>query len=447
MLEGKLRQEIYNILSSRYYWDHIAHIEGFLLDSRSTATFLIPHKLFLLQRNIISYLSEFEQIIREGKKFREAAAKASDVDTEKEYALALLQNKTLVSAIQTIADGLAWRLLNFDRQFIRVMSEPKKPRGSVDFAVAYPGMEDVAIRLMYENGSRIIFNDLTHYLRLGDLTEFLPSGDIIIHELKKSGKSVKNAYTIANQDAKAGISKQMQNIIRAQTAFNERSISLKNTTVFFYDIELPFMTNLAAINGLISEARTSYFARIKFGNYLEVLCMDFKATIYNSLNREPQSWKQFDFKSGFNPADIVVDVENWDSWYEEGGDFTRNKTPYSIYPFSVSDCMGLISGELRLASRLNLSELHRIYSASGWEVSAFGMEQLQQEHKFSASARRSDDKFDFGSSMKAFTISRNGFNLDVSLTMLLQIATDFITPELLLSMAESIYNPSCDLSE
>lgn len=446
MIGDKQTQDVQNALSSSYYWEHIARIEGFLIDSRLPDTFLNPHALFLLQRDIVDYLSALGQTLRAGKKFRGAAEKEENPDATKQYASGLTVNKALVSAVQSVADGVAWRLLKFDRQLIRVMSAPKKPRGSVDLPVAYPGMEDAAIKLMYNNGSRIVFNDVTHYLRSGDLTEFLPSSKIIIHELKQNGKTVKNAYTVADQLSKHGpktlVSKQMQNVIFAQKAFSEREISVNGDTVVFQDINLPFSTNLVAIRELISEARKSYFARTKFGNYLEVYCMDFKATIYNSLNREPQSWRRFDLNSSFDPSDVAVNLDSWDSWYEEEGDFTRNKTPYSVYPFSVSDCMGLISGELRLMSRLNLSELHRLYRASGWEVSAFGVEQLQQQHQNSVGARQADDVFNLGSSMKAFTISRNGFNMDVPLTMLLQIATDFVMPNLLLAMAENIYATS-----
>ena len=348
MIGDKQTQEVQSVLSSSYYWEHIARVEGFLVDSRSSDTLLNPHTLFLLQRDIVDHLSALGQMIRAGKKLREAAEKEDNPDVTKQYAYGLTVNKALVSAVQSVADGMAWRLLKFDRQLIRVMSEPKKPRGSVDLPVAYPGMEDAAIKLMYNNGSRIVFNDVTHYLRSGDLTEFLPSGEIIIHELKQNGKTVKNAYTVADQLLKHGpktlVSKQMQNVILAQKAFSEREIGINGDTLVFQDINLPFSTNLVAISELISEARKSYFARTKFGNYLEVYCMDFKSTIYNLLNREPQSWKRFDLNSSFDSSDSVIDLDSWDSQYEEEGDFTRNKTPYSVYPFSVPDCMGLISG-------------------------------------------------------------------------------------------------------
>ena len=439
-VRGKQEQAFPSIAGSSYYWEQIAKLESLLAESRSPHAFQTASELFGLQRGIIFLLSACEKTVRDGKRLKKEAEETGDVDEQENLAITLPQNKALVSVIQSIADGLAWRVLDFDRAFIRVMSSPKKPRGSVDFSVAYPGMEDVAIRFMYENGSRVVFNDITHYLRIGDLTEIQPSGQVIVHELKKDGRTVKNAYTIANQSPNAGVSKQLKNLVTSQKAFDERKIRVGDETTIFEEVGLPFANNLAAISDLISEARKSFFARRKFGDYLEVLCQDAKATISHSLNHGPQFWRRFDHSSSFDSSDLVVPIDSLASWNEEDGDFPRNKAPYSIYPFSISDCLGLLSGELLLKSRLNLSALHRMYKANGWKVSPFGIEQFRQEYE--ANKHYARDAFAFKGTMKAFTISRNGFNMDLSLAMLFQIATDFVKPDLLLATAEHIYSTS-----
>ena len=107
MIGDKQTQEVQSVLSSSYYWEHIARVEGFLVDSRSSDTLLNPHTLFLLQRDIVDHLSALGQMIRAGKKLREAAEKEDNPDVTKQYAYGLTVNKALVSAVQSVADGMA----------------------------------------------------------------------------------------------------------------------------------------------------------------------------------------------------------------------------------------------------------------------------------------------------------------------------------------------------
>lgn len=437
-------QKLVPVINSAYYTRWVKYLERLLRFSRDPKYYQDPLNLMGLEIALAQQLGKAQALVVEGKQKRNEAEKAGDSKLVRDLEIGMSQNHQIARVIKVIADGLAWRVLDFDRPFMRIMAEAKKPFGSVNFlSPEYRGVQDKAIAFVGTRGSRVLLNDITHFLRQGDLTEV--GKRTIIWELKKLGKTAKSVYTIVKQPPKAGVSKQVKHVIQAQIARDHREIVVGNHTVKILDIPVEYKHNLTEVSHIIAEARKNLFAYREFEDYLAVTCEDNEALVNLSLKTGKELWK--DERRNRHPSwpksDIVLPYSNFDFFHDEQGDFIRNGTPYSVYPFKPHDRMGLISGKIFLKSILNMSEIKRLFIKRGWEIIDVNIDEvLKGIESMKPKLYTGEFLYEHRIDDTAFGVKRGAFNTNIPWVWLTKIATEFIDPQTLIDSVEYVYKIS-----
>lgn len=276
MIPNNKKLNILNVINDTYYINWIKHLEEkYLKTSRQEDLYEDPLNIIFLQFKIVELITNIEKAIKESK---EKSKKNLN------FKLSLFLHQQLLRITKSIADGIAWRVLGFDRPFLRIMAEAKRYPSSVQFSsYSYKRTQLKAFELALFNNSRVLLNDITNFLRFGDLIE-INEKEMKIHELKKSGKRIINLNKIYEQfqkDPKTRISNQVKKLIAAQIARDKR-VLISNKEFRIMDLDIEFKNNLEEVESLIDSAEKNLFSTKIFGNYLKVTCFNNSARRYAS---------------------------------------------------------------------------------------------------------------------------------------------------------------------
>lgn len=432
---GKKREfNIVNIIQDKYYLDWVKSLEEkYLIPSRTRDFYDGPLNVLYMQIKLMESIVGIEKAVKEAKQ---------KTKTDKRYEYSLFLHKQLLRIIKSIADGIAWRILKFDRPFLRIMAESKKYSSSVQFLTdSYKKTILKAFELTLMKDSNVLLNDITNFLRLGDITE-IKNGVTQIHELKKAGKKIINLNILWDQiqkNPKAKVSKQIKKLIAAQVIKDRRILLSKNQLFRIEDLPLKFENNIKEVEDLINIAEQELYKAKVFDNYLRVTCFNMSKLINDdNLHNKIIKKESEDIKFGEN--DVIIPISNFDIFYEENGNFARNATPYSIFPFDVSICMKLLYGHYHLVSFINYSEIKRIFLKNGWEVIEHYIEKISEENEKIKMKLFDGELFENKFNEAFFSIKKDNFTAEVSIVQILRIGIDFMKPELLVNMYEEVKN-------
>lgn len=429
------------VLNSKYYTDWVNYLKKFLKYSRQSRYYNNPYNLLALQIAFAKTIAGIEAVITEGKRQLRIAKDKKDEKRVKDIEIGITSNRQITRIIKTIADGLAWRVLDFDRPFMRVMAEPQKYPGSVALgSKEYEKLEEKAIVITATRKSRMLLNDLTYFLRIGDLTEV--GKKTIIWESKKSGRQFKSVYTVFRKGKSQKLSQQMKKLVHAQVVRDFREIPLGSNSVIIMDLPFKFDNYLNEVASVIKEAREKFFSTRQLSECLIVSCTDQEQMINHAIKTKEHIWEKFDDKHKWNNKDSITAYSNLDSFYDKGGDFFRTSTPYSVYPFNNDDVMGLMSGKLFLKSQLNMTEVKRMFIKAKWNVIDRDVDKALKSMERVIPKIRSGKHPHAYIDDTIFTIKRGPFNLKIPMYWVTRIATEFMKPEVLLKHAEAIYQTS-----
>jgi len=282
-----------------------------------------------------------------------------------------------IRVFQTIADGIAWRNLKFNRPVIRLFSENNSP--------GYLSQDYVKVLCSFLNKvpNFVIANDLTRCLRVSDLTHILPDGKVLLYEIKKSGKLVKDVKYILNdmRKHKRPFSKQEIKQWIVQSSIIDKKIRVpifengrvsEELKAEIVESNFPVSTHFSAIKKLIREADKSGYAQkeVEPGYYVKVTAYDkmlkgpnadgYFKHIEQDIENKPDWLK--------NPKSKIITLSNYESFIQEEGQYTRNLIPYSVIPFSAKNCIRLMMGGLSLRIYYNLDVLKEKLEKNGWVV-------------------------------------------------------------------------------
>lgn len=188
--------------------------------------------------------------------------------------------------------------------------------------------------------------------------------------------------------------------------------------------------------------REKLYSYKEFGDYLAVSCTDQEQMINKAVKTGEELWKKFNNKPVWDKKDMVIPHSNLDSFYDEGADFMRASTPYSIYPFDNQDCMGLISGKLFLKTELNISAIKRMFVQAGWGIIEVDIDEALSKIRKTIPKVFSGNIFEHHIDDTMFGIKRGPFNLNIPWYWVIRISTEFMKPEVLIKQAELIYQTS-----
>ncbi len=433
--------ELKSVLHSEYYTKWVIYLEKFLRYSRQKKYTEDPYNLLALQLAFAKILAGVETTVSEGKGKLAEERKAGKKDLVEDLKIGITSNIQIARIIKMIADGLAWRVLEYDRPFLRAMAESRRYPSSVDLdSKDFQLLEQKAIEITAVRKSKILLNDLTYFLRLGDLTEV--GRRTVVWEAKKSGRELKSVYTIMKQKGNAAISRQMKRITHAQIVRDFREIPMGTETIKVLELPIKFENNLDKVGNLIEEARRNLYSYKEFGDYLAVSSTDQEQLINEAIKTGKELWKKFNNEPKWSKKDMVIPYSNLDHFYDKGGDFLRTSTPYSVYPFKDRDCMDLISGKLFLKTRINISAIKRMFIRAGWEIIEVDIDKSLSKIKKIEPKLFSGNIFDYHIDDTIFGIKRGAFNLNIPWYWVTRIATEFMKPEVLIKQVELIYKTS-----
>lgn len=325
----------------------------------------------VLQLSMIQRIFKFETAIQEGKKrLKNEKRKERRISLEK----GVLINRSCVRIIKTIADGLAWRAFRCHRPRLMIMSD------NLSSGATNPS-DPVFEVLKYRSGFFII-NDLTRWLRTGDVTYVGKDGSLVVEEFKDNGQSLKNMGSILGRMSKFNQppSKQEERILIVQSALMSDELIVPDdagkelvSKAKFLSLDFEIPSHLSKMRALIKIANKQGFshALIEDGYYVEVHAYD---TLYKSNNFD-DVFKDLKEDSKRNRPDWIdsedAEIEylsNYDAFLDAGDEFPRNITPPSILPFSINDRLRIMSGHLFIKVFVNVGALKKILELDGWSV-------------------------------------------------------------------------------
>jgi hypothetical protein len=351
----------------------------------------------------------------------------------------IFAHKNIVRIIKTIVDGIVWRNLKFDRSILRLIAS-NRITGHVDInEPGFRGVLNIAKSIVWKRKSVVIINDISNFLRVGDLTEISKLG-VLIHESKARGKKVRNIFSLL-QDLKKTpkMSKQSERLLKAQTAISHRKIFIDNDqTVKIRDLKIPFKNYLNDVKKIILRAKREGFFSKKISEYLVVSCLDLIQSVQLHRNGKIIDWTDFKTAEDWEEKDFILPFTNTDSFYKNEDFFIPNMTPYSIFPFSSKICSELLSGRLILTARLNISKVYRFFEENGWVVDGISVDEFVKRGK-KVESLYPDIYEAYHYDETLCVLNRGRFRLSIPATLVFRIGMDFMTAETILLEAEEIF--------
>jgi len=336
-----------------------------------------------LQMSMLKTLSNFQSKTRVIKK----RLSKNLPDTEKIF----LEEKLFIYTewiriFQTIADGIAWRNLKFNRPLVRLFSEGNSPGHLYQIDQDYI---KVLSKYLGRMSNFVMANDLTRCLRTSDLTRILSDGRIILYEIKKSGDRLKTAKSILEEMRLHNrfFSKQELKQWVAQTSIMSKKITvpvLRNGKITeerkaeIEDSNIKIQTHFSMVKKLIREADTHGHAQaeVETGYFIEATSYD---KIHDKAMENPKSvpyyleYRREQYEKNVpewckGEKSRIIVLSNYMSFLQKRGQYPRNLVPYSVIPFSARNCVRLMMGGLFLRIYYDLNILKEKLEEFGWIV-------------------------------------------------------------------------------
>lgn len=448
MLEKEFALKISTILASSYYKDWINYFEKVLRATRSKRHKDKKDVLLAMQWKLAKLETQLWDLLREGRGKAKALHEKTNLTTKEQKDLDgiedhILIHEQLIRISRTICDGIAWRNLDYNRTFLN-SSARGFGAGSIDVkSKEFRSEFEWAYRISKGLDSLVILNDLTRFLRIGDLTE-IHEGVAFIHEVKKYGKDVKNMFTLKNVRGKAKISSQAKRLLELQRIAFANKAKIYGIDIGTRKINIDLKTNINKIKKLFRESEKKFVV----SEYVDD-CIHVEVTNFKSINesKKPvgiEELKKLSPKEKTN--DLILIHSNWDTFYsDEKGNFVRSAPPYSIFPFSAKDCTNLMSGYYLVKCTLNVTKLKEILRQHNWEIEERSETDLDKQ--IAGFEKEKENMFTIKEGLYAhalddgglFTIRRGPFNVALDTMLYARLTMEYLTLSSFLDILEEMY--------
>jgi len=312
-------------------------------------------------------------------------------------------------AIRDIGDGIAWRLFDYDRAILQELASRASGK-HVNLEGVEAELHEFGHVFNSQHGIAIL-NDLTHCLKLGDLTIRKDDGSFEFIEVKTKGKT------------SGRITRQRQDLRRTVTFFNVGEREEVEGRQSIVELQIRPETFAANINRLIAEAGEKGAAVQRIGEHLIIGCTDFLKAVeigYEEcraiLDRSREwvgEWAQKD--------QLVTDCLSADKYLE-----VRNFAPFSIFPFSETDRVKLMTGALSVMAYVNVSAFLRYCDERGWRIIKTPAEHLEEAEKSGE-----------GKSVRLATIRKGPLTLQLPGPLIARLGFEFLRPKTLVDAFEA----------
>jgi len=328
-------------------------------------------------------------------------------------------NELVIRYLKDIFDGIAWRLLEYNRAILYCLSD-KPESGPVKQGIGLQKELEFWIEQFAYGNKRAILNDLTNVIRVGDVTIFNEDGNVEFVEIK-SGKNPRG--------------KKWKSRLERQKAHMEETIKFINTGIGTLDgqpivvkyIPIEPQNNFDVLQKVLKASNESGFSHIVIEDYMVIECVDFASKV-----KSKEIINYFDSK--VHPI--------WKKWEEDGDyiyplashndrlDFSRNLAPISIWPLEADLCAEIMMKRYMISTTFNISAFQRKLAKEGWIV---------DKTKFDITEERKLESLD-GNSIKSFmTVQKGEFFVDVPPLFLARCIFEFLKPETLIKTFEWLH--------
>jgi hypothetical protein len=311
--------------------------------------------------------------------------------------------RAFANVIRSIADGMAWRTLNFDRAVLRALCQN---RGSQH--VTSPGTAEELREWSrhFDHGSGIpILNSLTNWLTYGDVTVVGNDGSVEVVEVK------------ASKTSSSRVVRQKQRMRELVTFLSSGKGTLEGKTVEISTLDIVPETGLDILDGLIQQTDTAPgYAAARLSNSTYVECIDLRRVDEPAID------------------DIVTLRSSLTSDWERNDDdihtsaslkclgFSPNMAPFSVFPFAPRLCIDLLTGAKAYMVLLNVSAVAREFRHRNWEVLT------TPKQAFEAGTMEED----------FMTVRKEGFKVTLPPAAFMRLGMELLRPQVLIRQCELI---------
>jgi len=274
--------------------------------------------------------------------------------------------------------------------------------------------------IVRKTGFYVILNDLTNFLRYGDLTIISPQGNII-DEVKTTGT------------AKGSQKKHLDEIIKMlnQKVFTQGNQSALYLTIpgkptcFLSQIEQIINKSLERNEGVYSE-RVSPYLWVS-STYLPRLKSYFKKT--GNFPKKPTA--------PFPRTDISAPTNSL-MFFDQ---FSPNIMPYSVFPFSEKIIGEVLTGQIQLKMVISEKELKETFRGKGWELTMPPREAIMAVYDTDDIEKIKEAIWDpaFHSMLR-----KGAFNYRLPREVLLRIETEFRSAKAVIDESEGLMKATSD---
>jgi hypothetical protein len=329
-------------------------------------------------------------------------------DINKDISFLNRVNKSLMD----IMDGVAWRYFSFNRPLLNLFAD-KQSSGLIrpnEGLIA--SLRQYSEEIFLNPKNKAILNDITNFLRIGDITVFDNDKNLEIIEVK--GKKRKAKPRIRRQK------KRMSELIEFANT-ESKNVNGKKFQIIYENFK--HKNYLYLLRDSIKNARNKGYNSILIGDYLILFIFYPKKIKRINSAQENLKKKYSTIKDEWKKCnDVVIDFSFMDK-FDKDLNFTIASAPYSIYPFANDICADIMNNDVEIRGKFNVSKVLKKFEESGWEV----IDDITKNGNNNLKKK-----------MENFfcKIRKNGFIISIPANTIPQFFLELISPEFLIEQAE-----------
>jgi len=334
---------------------------------------------------------------------------------KKHFNSEIFKHKLINKVLREIVDGMVWKYLKYNRAILYMLADKQpieviRPDAGTDnnlreFGDAFQAQDATAI-----------YNDITNFLRVGDVTQFKEDGSIEIIEVK------------AREKRGGRITRQKEKMSELVEFFNSGFTNFDGKKVKIINSKVKQRTYLSQLRDSIHKARQRGYESMLIGKYLILEIVDFKKARDVKIIIDYFQDKHKTVKDEWKRNEDFVSQ----SYLIDKMDYSKNCAPFSIYPFDIETCTDIMMGRLAIAIEFNYSEMLRIIERSGWKVVDSIFSKTQQELESLLGKEMEGAPF--------LTIIKDRCRFEVPPALFARIQYELLAPSAVLEEIEEFYN-------
>lgn len=318
-----------------------------------------------------------------------------------------------IKALREIIDGIAWRYLNYNRPILYILAD-KQPNDITLFDEGFQKSIYEFADLFLTPGDLVLLNDISNFLRMGDLTVIKGDGTIEFVEVKSS-----------RQRRGARISRQKKRMKETVEFFNTGIRDYDGKNLVIEDSNVKQKNYLKQLKDSVKRAKNKGQDAILIGNHLIIEVIDFsKAKDAKQTNKYLKSRHKADREKWADNKDFI-----FRTFFIERFEYARNYAPLPIYPFDDEVIADILMGKVWIKFLLNVHEVVRYLEKSGWELRRAFWDLSEEE-------RRAVDTRD----LELFTFRKESCNVPIPGPWLGKLCFEMLAPKAILDDMNALYD-------